>query len=252
MNPEQLISCALDIGEQMLISGAEISRVETTIQLICAAYGCQRTDVFTITASIVVSIVSREGNHLSQSRRINGSRTDLTKLDKLNNLSRHICKHTPDYDYVEEKLRAICSAKPYSLWLEALGSALIDFAFTVFFGGTYMDGLVASVLGLGLRYATHLLQKAGMNQIFINVVASFVLSLCAILLVRFGIGYDVNKILIGNIMLLIPGIALTNSLRDMISGDIISGLLRFLDAALVAVAIAAGYILAAELLGGVL
>ena len=51
-------------------------------------------------------------------------------------------------------------------------------------------------------------------------------------------------------MLLIPGAALTNSLRDMISGDLISGLLRFLDAMLMAVAIAAGYILAARILGG--
>ena len=79
-----------------------------------------------------------------------------------------------------------------------------------------------------------------------------VVSLCTIQLVRWGIGQDANKILIGNIMLLIPGIALTNSLRDLIGGDIITGLLRFLDAILVAAAIAAGYILAASVLGGVL
>ena len=63
---------------------------------------------------------------------------------------------------------------------------------------------------------------------------------------------DANKIIIGNIMYLIPGIALTNSLRDMVSGDIMSGLLRLFDAVLVAAAIAAGYILAGQLLGGVL
>ena len=73
----------------------------------------------------------------------------------------------------------------------------------------------------------------------------------AIALTRSGVGHDVNMIIIGNIMLLIPGIALTNSLRDMISGDIMSGMLRFFDAILVAAAIAAGYILAARLLGGI-
>ena len=77
-------------------------------------------------------------------------------------------------------------------------------------------------------------------------------SAAAITATNLGLGHDPNEIIIGNIMLLIPGIALTNSLRDMISGDIISGLLRFLDAILVAVAIAAGYILAARLLGGAL
>lgn len=252
MTSEQLITCALDIGEQMLLCGAEINRVETSIRLICAAYGCQRTDVFTITSSIVVSIVSGEGTHHTQSRRITGGKTDLTRLDKLNSLSRQICKTTPDYESVQASIEKVCSQKTFPLWFEALGSMLIAFSFTVFFGGSYIDGLVASVLGFGLRYTTWLLQKANMNQIFVNVVASFVLSVSAIVLVRCGLGEDINKILIGNIMLLIPGIALTNSLRDMIGGDIISGLLRFIDAVLVAVAIAAGYILAASVLGGVL
>jgi uncharacterized membrane protein YjjP (DUF1212 family) len=90
-----------------------------------------------------------------------------------------------------------------------------------------------------------------MNQIFINAVSSFFLCVAALWLVPKGIGQDVNKIIIGNIMLLIPGISLTNSLRDMICGDIMTGMLRFFDAVLVAAAIAAGYILAAQLLGGV-
>ena len=250
MNPEQLISCAMDIGEEMLLSGAEVGRVETTIKLICTAYGCSRADVFTITSSIVVSIVSKEGVHLTQSRRILGSRTDLTKLDRLNSLSREICKNTPEHTYVQEQLQTICAGKAFPLWFEALASALIAGAFTLFFGGGWLDGLVACFLGAGIRFCTWLLQKAGMNQIFINAVTSFLLSFSSISLVRLGLGWDANQIIIGNIMLLIPGIALTNSLRDMISGDIMSGMLRFFDAVLVAASIAAGYILAAQLLGG--
>ena len=250
MESQQLLACALDIGEQMLISGAEVGRVEAAIRFICTAYGCSRTDVFTITSSIVVSAAWPDGSHATQTRRITGTRTDLTRLHRLNSLSREICADRPSYEYVQTRLSEICAQKPYPLWLEALGSALIAFSFAVFFGGALIDGLAAGVLGLCLRYTTWLLQKAAMNQIFVNVVASFLLSLGAILLVRVGVGHDVNKIIIGNIMLLIPGIALTNSLRDMISGDIMTGMLRFLDAVLVAAAIAAGYILAAQLLGG--
>ena len=131
-----------------------------------------------------------------------------------------------------------------------VGNVLGALGFALFFGGSWADGAVAALLGLGLRYVTWVLQKAGMNQIFVNAVASFLLSFCAIGLVRLGLGQDTNRIIIGNIMLLIPGIALTNSLRDMISGDITSGMLRFFDAVLVAAAIAAGYIAAAQLLGG--
>ncbi len=252
MSPEQLITCALNIGEQMLLSGAEVGRVEASIKLICTAYGCQRVDVFTITTSIVVSIVSEDGVHMTQTRRITGGDTNLTRLDRLNSLSRQICKTKPDYAYVEEELEEICKQKPFPLWVQALGCALLSGAFALFFGGVWQDGLVAMALGICLRYGTWLLKKAGMNQIIINAVCSFLLSFSAIWLTRRGIGMDANKIIIGNIMYLIPGIALTNSLRDMVSGDIMSGLLRLFDALLVAAAIAAGYILAGQLLGGVL
>lgn len=224
--------------------------METSLKLICKAYGCRRTDVFTITSSIVLSVEDAEGRHGTQTRRITGASTDLTRVHQLNALSREICRTTPDYEYVRQRIDFICRQKPFPLWMQALASALIGFSFAIFFGGDFVDGLVASVLGLGLRYITWILQKAGMNQIFTNVVASFCLCFMAIWLTRMGIGHDANMIIIGNIMLLIPGIALTNSLRDMISGDIMSGMLRFFDAVLVAAAIAAGYILAAHLLGG--
>ena len=250
MHPEQLLTCALDIGEHMLISGAEINRVEDSIRLICAAYGCRRTDVFTITSSIVVSIEDENRKFYTQTRRITGSRTDLSRLDKLNALSRHICAQKPEYSYVQAQLEEILRSQRYPLWLEVLCSAMIGGAFAVFFGGSWADAGVAATLGALLRLTTFALGLIHTNQILVNVIATFGLSTMAILAVRSGLGQNANNIIIGNIMLLIPGIALTNSLRDMISGDIMSGLLRFFDAILVAAAIAAGYILAAQLLGG--
>ena len=152
MTQEQILSCALDIGEQMLLCGAEVGRVETAIRFICSAYGCRRTDVFTITSSIVVSVEDENGSHGTQTRRILGGSTDLSKLHRLNDLSRQVCVEKPDYEYIRTRLRGICVKEPYPLWLQALGSALIAFSFAVFFGGSWVDGLVAAPLGLGLRY----------------------------------------------------------------------------------------------------
>lgn len=250
MQPEQILTCALDIGEQMLISGAEIGRVEETIRHICRAYGCGRADVHSITTLIVTTVEYGDHEFHTQSRRITGVHTDLTRLDRLNALSRSICGEKPEYEFVQEQIRQICSAKTYPLWLEALVSGLITGAFAVFFGGSWIDGAVAAVLGLGMRYVLWTLQKFRLNQILNNVLASFLVCTASFAATRLGLGEDVSMIIIGNIMPLIPGIALTNSLRDMISGDIMSGLLRFFDAMLVAAAIAAGYILAAQMMGG--
>ena len=252
MDPEQLISCVLDIGEHMLLSGAEVGRVEDSMRLICTAYGCQRVDAFTITSSIVLSLITADGKHITQTRRISGDKTDLMKVHRLNHLSRRICQEKPDYDFVSREIAAICSSKPYPLWLEALASAMIAWAFTMFFGGNLIDGLAATLMGLSCRYITHWMNQAGMNQVFVNVVATFLLCLLSVGLTSLGLGQDPEKMIIGTIMLLIPGVGLTNSIRDLISGDIMSGLLRFFNALLVAAAIAAGYILAGHALGGAL
>ena len=55
----------------------------------------------------------------------------------------------------------------------------------------------------------------------------------------------VDKVIIGNIMTLIPGIGLTNAIRDLFTGDSIAGLLRSIEAVLTALSIAAGYYLVA-------
>ena len=87
-------------------------------------------------------------------------------------------------------------------------------------------------------------------MVFNNVVSSAVLTLLAFLTVKAFPGCEASKIIIGGIMLLMPGVALTNSIRDVISGDIVSGMLRFAEAMIIALAIAAGYILVSVVFGG--
>ncbi|MBQ3104221.1 MAG: threonine/serine exporter family protein [Oscillospiraceae bacterium] len=252
MQTKELISCAMDIGAEMLICGAEVRRVERTVQLIGKAYGCRHVDVFTITSSMVVTVQDAQGEHTTLSRRISKDATDLYRLHRLNDLSREICRDLPSYEYIRQRFEEIVSEKRFPVWLEILAAAVAAGGFAVFFGGGGKDALGAFVLGIMTRLITYCMDKAGVNQLFGNLAASFVLSLGAAGAVLSGFVQDAAIMIIGTIMLLIPGRALTNSLRDMIDGDMMSGLLRFLSAILSAVAIAAGYLLAAQVAGGAL
>ncbi|MFQ7474032.1 MAG: threonine/serine exporter family protein, partial [Anaerovoracaceae bacterium] len=49
-----------------------------------------------------------------------------------------------------------------------------------------------------------------------------------------------EPIIIGSIMLFVPGVAITNSIRDFLSGDMLSGIARMTEAVLTAVSLAAG------------
>lgn len=249
MKYARLLSDALTIGEKMLCSGAEVSRVEDSITRICSAYGADRVDVFTITSSIVVS-ADFEGKTYTQTRRIKSYRTDFDMLDRLNNLSRYICAKCPDEEYVEARLSEILGKKDYPKSLQTLAWALTAGSFTVFFGGSVFEGVISAIIGVLLFLCVVFVDGRGINKVFSNLFSSFVVTMLAVLFVKLGFGQSCDKIIIGNIMLLIPGLALTNSLRDLIGGDIMSGVLRFCEACLVAVGIAGGYFAASFVLGG--
>ena len=239
----RILAAVLDVGEMMLTSGAEVNRVENTIQRMMKAYGCSRVDVFTITSSIVVTVQDPEGKIITQTRRIHNYETDMYKIERCNALSRRICKETLPENQLQEAVEQIKQEKSYSRWVKFLAYGGISASFSIFFGGSIGDGVAAWLCGWLLYGAVEMCNRLKLQRIIMNIVCSVIVGLGAVLLTNIGLGNSVDKIIIGNIMLLIPGIALTTSLRDMISGDTISGLLGLCEALLRALAIAAGFAL---------
>lgn len=247
MNSELLLSYTLDIAEEMLICGAEVYRVEDCVNRICTTYNAKRIDVFTITSTIIATFEDNSGNKITQTRRIEHYHTNLARMHKLNHLSREICTNKPDLDYIHNEFQKIVSEKPYNLFVQCAAYAVIGSSFTCFFGGHICDGILSGLIAVILRLTLYLIDKAHINRVLENIVLSFLMCFCAFFIQWLNPNILANKIIIGNIMLLIPGVGLTNSLRDMISGDTMAGMLRFCEACLIALAIASGYFLAALL-----
>ena len=128
-------------------------------------------------------------------------------------------------------------------------SALIAGAFTVFFGGTIADALVSAVIGVLLKRLMIISIRLRLNSVVSNILISFVGGAAALLALRLGICDNYSKTVIGDIMLLIPGITLTDSLRDMFYGDLISSIQRLSEALLFSAAIAFGFVLARGVIG---
>ncbi len=235
-----LLSHTLDVGEQLLIHGAEVGRVEDTIQRILRSKGALRVDVLTITTSIVVTAHFSEGA-VTQTRRIAGASYDLTALTRLNELSRHICDGSCPVEHIEQELQKIAREKTYSRPTMVLLYGFSSFVFSLFFGGSLLDAALSALVGMLIR---------GMLWLFayLQVPRLATTLLCAVIggFIAHGFGWvgipcAPDKIAIGSIMLLVPGIGLTNSIRDMFTGDTISGLLRFSECILTALALAFGF-----------
>ena len=247
LSAEARLSLAMDIGERMLRCGAEIARVEDSLSRICRAFGAERVDVFTITSSIIVTIMSESFGDITQTRRVQNTGSDFHRLSRLNDLSRAICGQGLSDAEIRRRIREIDSGPVYGLAAQSALFALISGAFSLFFGGVWQDALAAAVIGAVLRLLQEGLGLLSLNPFFASVLTAFAGGLGAGYAVRTGLAVHIDKIAIGNVMPLIPGIALTNGIRDMFSGDLISGLLRFAEALLLAAAVALGFVAAARL-----
>lgn len=238
---DERLARALDIGERMLRSGGEVNRVEDTIYRICQAIGAVEIDVYTIPSSIVVTMAMPDGQIVTQTRRVTGQKQDMTALDRLNSLSRSICREKPPVEQVRRQLEQIEQLPQYSFAAQVLVYAFVSFSCSLFFGGSLTDGAASAVIGVLLKAAQSFWSRVCPNEFFTIILLSVFGGVMAHSLVRLGLGHDPAMISLGNIMLLIPGIKLTNAIRDMIRGDTITGLLCFAEAVIVSMAIAWGF-----------
>lgn len=246
-----VMECALDMGETMLRCGAEILRVEDTIMRICTAYGGGIVDVFTILSLIILSWKTDSGENHTLTRRIDPPATDLGKLEELNALSRYICQEKPSCDEIGQRIHKIMAPSARRVYRSRVaGYILLASAFAIFFGGNLRDGAAAGAVALLMYFWDYLFSGFGRNRVVYSLITSLVAGISCILAVYTGIGQNTDKVMIGTIMLLIPGVNLMNALRDMICGDIITGILRLAEALMMAIAIAAGFGIAIMLIGG--
>ena len=240
-NTHQILTVAMDIGKSMIRCGAEINRVEETVTRICSAYGAESTEVFSIVSMIVATVSRADGSTDTQTRRIYSYSTDFEKLDKLNALSRQICRETPAISDVQRALDEIEGDTRHLLWYVGVGYALVGFAFALFFGGTWKDAVVSAAIALVLWLLTSFVKVQGLSKLFITALSSTALGFLAVFAEKLGLADNASMVMIGDIMLLIPGLLLINSVREMLCGDLMSGLLRLLECIILALAIACGF-----------
>ena len=247
---EQILCAILDAGELLLTAGAEVARVEDTIRRMAKAYGFVRADVLTITASMVVTAQTEKGEVLTQTRRILRRETNMQRIEAVNALSRDVCTQPMQLEQFYVRLDAVRNIDDGPRWRKPLAYLIIAGAFTVFFGGTWRDAIAAMLCSMVLYLVGRMGTRIDLQPLVLTMISAAVMCFAVVVTVWIGLGQKLDYIIIGNIMLLIPGIALVTSLRDMIVGDTISGLLGACEALLRAIAIAAGCALVLMQLGG--
>lgn len=233
--------CLLDIGEAMLNCGADVHTVEQTLVRVGKAYGAKRMNVLVITAVIVVTVTFPNNHERTFSRRILGDGgSDFAKLETLSHLCQRCIDEKLSPEEIRKELSAIVSRQQPNLNL-FLGGVLSAGGFAMFFGGSFIDALASAAFAILVCVLIKYFKPLTPNPIVFNFVVSFLIGVAICFASWIIQPINVNMVIIGVIMLLIPGVAMTNATRDVLSGDTISGVMRFIESLLWATSLALGF-----------
>jgi uncharacterized membrane protein YjjP (DUF1212 family) len=239
MNTNDVLQVAAYAGKIILENGGETYRVEETIKRICLSLGIKQTDSFVTPTGIMIS-VSDEATTVSCIKRIYIRTVNLEKVSMVNDLSRKVTTENLTLEEVNTALTYIDNFDSYSNTTILIFSGLAAAFFALLFGGTFNDFIVSFITGIVVKLIVIYLNKIKTNDFFVNAIGGAISALIAAFSMSINFGSNIDIIIIGSIMILVPGISITNAIRDTIAGDLVSGIARAVEAVFIAVAIATG------------
>lgn len=240
MDTNRILHIAADAGRIILENGGETYRVEETVCRICNSLGVKESDSFVTPTGMMISVTDETGHVASLVRRIPTRTVNLRKIAEVNDLSRNITKQSITIDSVEHALKEIDNIPHYDKITLIFFASIATSFFTLLYGGNINDSVVSFFIGAIIKLISLKLAELKVNDFFTNILGGAVVTFIAMLCIYLNLAQHSDKIIIGSIMLLVPGLAITNAIRDTIEGDLVSGVARTVEALFIAVAIAVG------------
>ena len=241
MDYKKLADATMLAGTIMLQAGAETYRVEDTMLRILDTSGAETTEVLVLSTALMLNLDDPEIPSISKMQRITTRGTDLGNICTVNNLSRQYCAGELTLDEMYDALKGLGETKRYSPWVMYLCTLVTVVMFTLLLGGNTTDALLAGGSAVVLVIFQMLFEHKKVNR-FLYHMAALACATFLISVVQTVFRIDCNQELIvaGTAMPLLPGVALTNAIRDTLQGDYISGAARVMEAFVRAISCAVG------------
>lgn len=241
---KDLLNFSVKLARLMMHYGAEVYRVEDTVYRVLAAYKNVETVNVLITYNFVITTLIYENENMTALRRISIADNDLEKISLMNDLSRKmVAGEIKDISEAFKKLEEIQNLKPYSDLTKVIGLTITAPFFALMHGGSFKDSLfsfaIMAIESYFLIYAT----KHKVLTHLSNIIGAFIATVLATLAAKyFSLEHPASIIIVGLIPL-VPGVQISNSVRDFMAGDYMAGMMGTLSAFFVGMAIAIGVLL---------
>ena len=243
---------AVCLASQMILeSGGETYRAEETVERMCQGLGIPRVDVLALPTGLMLTMTMEDDSTLSRIVRVRNRSTDLGRMDQCNDISRKVASGHMSAEEALKALREIRQFTPQRRFLLVGASALSAASFTVMLGGSWIDFIVSFFCGALVQLLLPPLQKMRVPVLISSMIAGALTTLMALTSTLLLPGVTIEPIISGAIMPLLPGLAVTNAMRDTMRGDLVSGGARTIEAILSVMMLAAGIGLMLSIWGGI-
>ncbi len=239
MDDKSIANMAVLAGEIMLRSGAETYRVEDTIKHILDTAGTAETESLVMLTGIIVTIDRPGQEAVTVMRRVHERGTNMHRIVEVNEISRKYCAGELSAEDTWEKLKRI-KGKQYTVWMYNLSTILVPAGFAPLFGGGLREIFAAGGAGIVLAVLMTIGKRVKTGAFILNILCAAGIAVAAVLLKLWNPLLNMDTVIISGIMPLVPGVAITNAIRDTLRGDYISGGARALEAFVTAAAVAIG------------
>lgn len=235
-----VLSFAVELGDKLLRNGGEVYRVEDSVMAVLHAYDITDCDVYVLSNGIFASANESTEDGCSVIRHVPIRSVHLYRIAAINNICRKVCNKEITLEEARIELEQASTISQYSAKWLIFSTGVGCGGFGYLFGGSIADAIMACLIGFLLGHVLELLKKANTSKAVTNVLTSALVTIFALAAYYLKLPIHYDKVIIGDIMPMVPGIALTTSIRDFINGDYLSGAIKLIDALLTAFCIAVG------------
>lgn len=246
---QEVLDICLTAGRLMIEGGSEMYRVEDTMLRIARNADINDPRVFATPTCVFMSL---DGGKLSQMKQIRDRNINLELVDRVNELSREFATKKIDLSELKNRIIKVANAPSFPMWMQIIGAAVLSATLMVLFMDDYdwVDFPGAALVGAIGFWAYYEFKKYTKVRFLSELIAAMIMGVLAL-----GLNYlypkmIIDNILIGALMTLVPGLAMTNALRDLFMGDLLSGIVRMCEAILSALALGGGVGLVLKFVGG--
>ncbi|BCW69753.1 threonine/serine exporter family protein [Arthrobacter sp. NicSoilB8] len=239
------IDFALKLAESMFRYGAGALEVETSIIAITAALGLKNIEVDITNQSVAINYAPKDQTPISLLRVVRSWTNNYAGLSQVHQLVTDIVAGGVGREEAVRRLEDITrSAKPFPRWMVTVAFGVFSAVFVGVLGGGLGASMVAFASNLLVSLLARQLGRWRTPDFFITASCSFLVTIIALLLWRFGspLGVQIAPaiVVVGGILLLLPTGRLVSSVQDAINGFPVTAAGRFLSTMLTFGALVAG------------